>query len=149
MEYTQGQLGRIFVARLHEDELIQDAIHSICIREGIRNAVVYAVGGIKDVETGAEHELVGIGTVIPEDKAPKFHFHAGIGNNKESYVGNPKNNVKVSTIIEAVIMEIEGIDAMRLYDEKIGAKVLTIVGPGTSSIKNTGDMKGTFGKSYK
>ena len=115
MEYTQGTLGRVFVARLHEGESIYDSVIEIARREGIESAAVMAVGGIRSgkVVTGPKNstgkidphyeefndarEMVGFGTVFQQDGEPSLHFHAGIGREDKAIVGcPPRGDVGVS-----------------------------------------------------
>jgi predicted DNA-binding protein with PD1-like motif len=97
MRYTKGNLGRVFVARLEDGESIYDAVEEIARAEDVRCGVVLAVGGVRwgKVVTGPENphgkvtphveqfddarELVGVGTLFPQDGRPSLHFHAGIG----------------------------------------------------------------------
>jgi predicted DNA-binding protein with PD1-like motif len=131
MEYTEGKLGRVFVARLSEGESVYDAVEEIAQREGIAVATVLAVGGIRSgqVVTGPEtltgpiiphvesfddaRELVGIGTVFPQDGRPSLHFHAGIGRGREALVGCPRVAMSVFLILEVTIIELLGVTAER------------------------------------
>lgn len=146
MEYTQGKLGRVFVARLHDGESIYDEVYNICVREGIRYASVQAMGGIRGATntTGEGRELVGLGTVVPDQNKPILHFHAGIGLEKEAFIGNPRDRIRVHMLMEVVIMEIMGIDAMRAFDKELDCKVLTIVGKGTDYSEKDTQMKGSL-----
>ncbi|MHB0913420.1 MAG: PCC domain-containing protein [Armatimonadota bacterium] len=82
MRYTEGKLGRVFVARLEEGDSIYDAVHEIAEQEKLASAAVLAVGGVRKakVVTGPENptgkivphyeefdhprELVGVGTLF-------------------------------------------------------------------------------------
>ena len=44
MDYTKGNLGRVFVARLEDGESIYDVVEEIAAKEGIHCASVLAVG---------------------------------------------------------------------------------------------------------
>ena len=144
MKYTQGYLNRIFVARLDDGESIKQSIENICIREAIRYAVVYLVGGMKD--TKREGKLVGLGLVLPKEKKPNFLFHASIGNREETYFGQSEDDVVAKTIVEATVFELDGLDAMRLFDKELDCDALTIVGPGSDGKADTA-MKGAFNMS--
>ena len=150
MEYTQGKPGRVFVVRLHDGESIYNEVYNICIRESIRYATVMAMGGIRGVEeqTNECHELVGMGTVVPDQNKPILHFHAGIGKNKDAFIGNPKDTVEVHMLMEVIITELIGIDAIRSYDKTLDSKVLTIIGKGTDYSEQSKEMKGSLNKKY-
>ena len=145
MKYTQGFMGKVFVARLDDGDSIKGSIENICIREGLRDAVVYLVGGLRDEKR--EGKLVGLGFVCPKNNKPDFLFHASIGNMQETFVGQSDATVVADQIVEAIVVELGGIDAMRFFDEKLGCDALTIVGPGSDGKEDT-QMKGAFGSSF-
>ena len=147
MEYTQGRTARVFVARLHDGESIYDEVNKICVREAIRYAYVQAMGAIKT--PSGIHELVGLGTVVPDANKPALHFHAGIGDSEDSYVGHPNDEMKVHLNMEVIITEMEGMDMCRAFDPALGKKTLTILGKGTDYSERSTEMKGSFSKSYK
>lgn len=144
MEYTEGSLGRVFVARLQDGESVYDAVHEIASREGIESAAVLAVGGIRSgkVVTGPEspqgrlvphveefddaRELVGVGTLFPQEGKPSLHFHAGMGRGRESLVGCPREAMSVYLILEVVVIELVGVDAERALDPEFGLHLLSI-----------------------
>ena len=148
MDYTQGSLGRVFVARLEDGESVYDAVQEIARREKIGAAAVLAVGGMRKgkVVTGPEsptgkvvphheefddaRELVGVGTVFPSDGKPILHFHAGIGRGNSALVGCPRAGMSVYLVLEVVIIEILGVRAERTMDEASGLKLLAILGAG-------------------
>lgn len=149
MEYTQGKTGRVFVAKLHEDECIYDEVNKICVREAIRYAYVQAMGAIKNADGTDKHELVGLGTVVPDGKQPILHFHAGIGQDVDAYIGHPNQNMRVHLNMEVIITELIGMDMTRVYDPAVGSKTLCITGRGTDFSERSNEMKGSFSKSYK
>lgn len=144
MEYTQGSLGRVFVARLHEGESIYEAVEEIAAKENIAAAAVMAVGGIRSgkVVTGPRsttgkivphyeefddaRELVGFGTVFLQEGKPSLHFHAGIGREDKALVGCPRAGMSVYLVLEVVIVELLGIDATREMDHEFGVHLLSV-----------------------
>jgi|YNPNPStandDraft_1061719.scaffolds.fasta_scaffold00002_113 predicted DNA-binding protein with PD1-like motif len=144
MEYTQGRLGRVFVARLHEGESIYDAVEQIALREGVDCAVVWAVGGMRSgrVVTGPENprgkivahveefddarELIGFGTLFPQDGKPSLHFHAGLGRGDKALVGCPREGMSVFLVLEVVIVELLDVSAARELDPESGFRLLSI-----------------------
>jgi predicted DNA-binding protein with PD1-like motif len=145
MEYTQGTLGRVFVARLKEGESVYTAVEEIARRETISSAVAFALGGMRKgkVVTGPEkpegkivphyeefddaRELVGVGTVFPADGKPSLHFHAGIGRGDSALVGCPRAGMSVFLVLEVVIIELLGIRAKRVMDEGSGLNLLKVL----------------------
>jgi predicted DNA-binding protein with PD1-like motif len=144
MRYTQGQLGRVFVARLEDGESVYEAVEEIAQREGVKAAAVFALGGMRKgkVVTGPENttgkviphyeefddarELVGVGTVFLSDGKPTLHFHAGIGRGESALVGCPRAGMSVYLVLEVVIMELVSVAAERTYDPGSGLNLLTI-----------------------
>ncbi len=144
MRYTQGTMGRVFVARLDDGESIYDVVHELAARETIEAAAVFALGGIRKgkVVTGPENptgtvvphyeefddarELVGVGTVFRSEGKPALHFHAGIGREDSALVGCPRAGMSVYLVLEVVIVELIGVAAERAYDEGSGLHLLRV-----------------------
>jgi predicted DNA-binding protein with PD1-like motif len=147
MDYTQGSLGRVFVARLYDGESVYDVVEEIARREGVSAAAVLAVGGMRrgKVVTGPEsptgrivphyeefddaRELVGVGTVFLAEGAPTLHFHAGIGRGRSALVGCPRAGMAVFLVLEVVMIELVGIAAARALDEEAGLRLLQVLSP--------------------
>lgn len=144
MEYAEGKLGRVFVARLEEGESVYEAVESIAEKEKIACASVMAIGGMESgkVVTGPENrhgkivphfeefdekrEIVGVGTLFPQNGKPSLHFHAGMGRRDKAIVGCPRAGMSVFLVLEVVIIEILGIDASRKPDPELGVHLLMI-----------------------
>ena len=144
MEYTQGSLGRVFVARLEDGESVYDAAVEIATREKIQSAMVMALGGIRSgkVVTGPvkttgrviphieefddARELVGFGTLFDQEGKPSLHFHAGIGRRDGAIVGCPRVEMSVYLVLELVIIELMGVDAKRVMDPEYGVHLLRV-----------------------
>jgi uncharacterized protein len=145
MEYTQGKLGRVFVARLHDGESIYESVEEIAGREDIQSAAVLAIGGIRSgkVVTGPEkptgvviphveefddaRELVGLGTIFRQEGEPVLHFHAGIGRGDKTLVGCPRIGMSVYLVLEVIIVELIGVNAERTIDHEFGVHLLSIL----------------------
>lgn len=145
MRYSQGSLGRVFVARLEDGESIYDAVTEIATNENIACAAVMAVGGMRrgKVVTGPKsttgkidphfeefddaREIVGFGTVFQQQGKPSLHFHAGIGRRDTALVGCPRGEMAVYLVLEVVIIELLGIDATRELDPEFGVHLLKIM----------------------
>lgn len=155
MKYTQGTLGRVFVAKLDDGDPIYDSVLEIARRENIKSAAVMAVGGIRSgkVVTGPEdpnskvvpivsefddaRELVGFGMIFPMDGKPSLHMHAGIGNHEQVMVGCPRIAANVYLVLEVVIIELLGIEATREFDPKWAVHVLKMVDGSTDLVNRT------------
>ncbi len=148
MEYSVGQVGRVIVARLEDDEAIYPSIETICVKESIQSAAVWIIGGIKrgGVIVGPKdpdqrppepmlekfndaRELLGVATVFPNESGqPTLHLHAAIGREKNPLVGCPREGADCWLINEIVIMELSGIQAKRILDKESGFELLNIFG---------------------
>jgi len=144
MRYTEGQLGRVFVARLEDGESIYDVVEGIARRENSHAASVIAIGGMRKgkVVTGPVNptgeivphievfddarELVGIGTVFTSDGKPTLHFHAGIGRGNSALIGCPREGMSVFLVLEVIITELLGVEAERAPDEESGLRLLRV-----------------------
>ncbi len=142
MDYSVGKIGRVIVARGRDGEDVYGEIERIAAKENIRCGVVILVGGLRSAkvvvgpkkpdgpiepqfkEFNDAREIAGVGTIFCDDEGPKLHLHAGIGRGDEAIVGCPRGGAKVFCVLEAVIYEIEGIDAGRDLDPALGLKLL-------------------------
>ena len=144
MKYQTGKTGRVIVARFEDHEDILDNITSIASKENIRSAVLYLVGGIRQgrVVVGPEkeefppepvwkeihesHETVGIGTIFWQGNEPKIHLHGAFGKKDMVKVGCLRGASETFLVLEAIIIEIEGIDAKRELDPVSGLTLLKL-----------------------
>jgi len=144
MDYQTGKIGRVIVARGFEGEDLYEEIESIAAKEEIRCAAVIVVGGLRSAKvvvgpkspTGPiepqytefddAREIAGVGTIFCDDEGPKMHLHGAIGRGDEVIAGCTRGGAKVFCVLEAVILEIEGIDAARAVDPELGFKLLTL-----------------------
>lgn len=145
MKYQTGKAGRIIVARFDDEEDILGNIIDIVKKENIRCAMLYMLGGLKKgkIVAGPEkeelppkpiwkiinesHEILGIGTIFWQENEPKIHFHGAYGKRDSVYVGCLRGNSETFLIIEAVILEITGINAHRELDKKTGLSLLKLL----------------------
>jgi predicted DNA-binding protein with PD1-like motif len=149
MDYQIGRIGRVCVARLHDGDDVYACIEGLAAKEGLDRAVVLAVGGIRrgrvvvgpkeptgPIEPQMEEfddarELLGVGTLIPDEEGPKLHLHAGIGRGGEqTLVGCPRGGASAFCVLEVVLIELEGIDAVRAVDPELGLKLLSFLKAG-------------------
>ncbi|MBW6517541.1 MAG: DUF296 domain-containing protein [ANME-2 cluster archaeon] len=138
MDYTQGKIGRVFVARIdHEEDLLAE-LQDLAVNENIQSAFFYllgATGGAKMV-TGPKQkslppdvnirqfddakEVLGLGNIFWEDGKPKIHLHASVSGSNGSLTGCFREFTEVFMVVEVVIFEIQGITAERIRDHDIG-----------------------------
>jgi len=142
MEYAVGRTGRIIAARLFEGEDLYESVEEIARKKNIRSAAVLITGGFRkaDVIVGPKQEkpqivgnkkefsgpgeVLGVGTIYCDDDGPKLHIHSAIGKDDKTIVGCPRGGVKTFLILEVTIIEIEGLNGRRKFDEVSGLNLL-------------------------
>jgi predicted DNA-binding protein with PD1-like motif len=144
MRYSTGRAGRIGVARFEDGEDVLSGLAKISRDEDIRSAVVYLVGGMKQGrfvvgpekdempprplwrELEESHEILGLGTIFYEGEEPRVHLHAAFGKRDRVRVGCLRADSAAFLVLEAVIIEIEGVDARRELDPASGLTLLKL-----------------------
>jgi len=152
MEYQVGRIGRVIVARGFEGEDVYGPIERLAQRENIRSGLVVVVGGLRSArvvvgprsttgkiepqfaEFDDAREVMGVGTIFPDEEGPKLHLHAGIGRGGETLVGCPRGGATVFCVLEAVLIEIEGVDAERRLDPAQGLKLLAFAAGAAATV---------------
>ncbi|MFC2060365.1 PPC domain-containing DNA-binding protein [Chloroflexota bacterium] len=146
MKASEGQVGRVFVIRLEDGDVVPACIERFAVERGISVGHVILVGGIgggevvvgprKSVGMPPEpmllpvdgaHEVVGVGVIAPgEDGQPALHMHASLGRAGRAMTGCLRPGVTTWLVGEAIIYEITGADVSRVPDEKSGFALLNI-----------------------
>lgn len=145
MKYSQATLGRVFVVRLEDGDILHEQLEALALREGVRSAAVLVVGGAdlgSRLITGPEdgraavinpmqtvldnvHEAAGTGTIFPDDNGkPVLHLHMACGREDQTVTGCVRAGVKIWQVMEAVVIELTGCTAQRLLDPVTGFKLL-------------------------
>jgi uncharacterized protein len=77
----------------------------------------------------AAHEIVASGLIAPDkDGKPILHIHGAMGRAGQTITGCLHEGLETLLVGEAIVCEILGTDAKRLYDEKSGFTLLNIEG---------------------
>lgn len=147
VRYTEGAIGRVFILRLEDGELLNDTIETFARDKGVAWASVFFLGGSADgsrVVVGPEagraeaacgdaivplvHDLAGhrevlaLGTLIPNEAGQPV-LHAA-GREGDATVGCTRAGLKVWLVGEVVIQEILGATAERVLDPATGFELL-------------------------
>jgi predicted DNA-binding protein with PD1-like motif len=72
------------------------------------------------------HEVVGVGTIFWLEETPKIHFHGAFGKKDMVKVGCLRENSETFLVLEAVVVEIDGVTARRELDPVSGMVLLNL-----------------------
>jgi uncharacterized protein len=146
MKATEGKIGRVFILRLEDGDIVPDCIEEFCRNNNILTGNVLLIGGIGagQVVVGPRvsadippepmilpvdgaHEVVGIGIIAPDSTGkPLMHIHAALGRSGKTTTGCLRPGVTTWLVGEAVISEILGAGAIRKPDPASGLVLLNI-----------------------
>jgi predicted DNA-binding protein with PD1-like motif len=146
MKSTEGKIGRVFLLRLEDGDVLPDCIEKFAAEKSIRTGQVVLVGGIGggQVVTGPRrsdemppdpllipvdgaHEVLGVGILAPDKNGrPVLHIHASLGRAGKALTGCLRPGVTTWLVGEAIIYEITGLEAKRLPDAKSGFDLLEV-----------------------
>jgi len=144
MKYQRGEVGRIFVVRFEDGDDVIGGLVSLAEKENIRAGSFQLVGGMKRGRfvVGPEreelppvpvwrtmeesHEILGFGTIFRQGDAPKVHLHGAYGKGDTVRVGCLREDSEAFLVLEAVVMEIAGVTALRELDPASGMVLLKL-----------------------
>ena len=144
MKATEGIIGRVFVIRLEDGDVVPDCIERFAQEKGISVGHVILIGGVGSGEIvvgprdsdemppepmllpiDGAHEVAGVGIIAPDkDGKPVLHIHAALGRSGQTMTGCLRPGVKTWLVGEAIIYEITGTKAARLPDKASGFSLL-------------------------
>jgi uncharacterized protein len=148
MKYQAGEFGRVIVIRFEDGDAVLDNILDIARNENIRAGVFYLVGGMKNAtivvgpekeelppvpvwrEIKESHETMGVGTIFWQGDEPKIHFHGSFGKKDTVKVGCLRETAETFIVLEGIIMEIKGVNAVRSLDPKSNMVLLDLTEEG-------------------
>jgi uncharacterized protein len=151
MQYTEGSLGRIFILRLEDGEVLNDTIEAFAREKQVARGLVTYLGGSaggSKVVVGPDaaqpeavvplsyamegaREVLALGTLVPDAAGrPVLHMHAAAGREGGATVGCTRAGVVVWLVGEVVIQEIVGASAERVLDAATGFELLRCAGGG-------------------
>jgi uncharacterized protein len=136
MQYSEGQIGRIFVVRIDDGEDLLHTLRQFILDKGVLAGSVIFLGALMEgkMVTGPEEpvippiphylffeggwEVFGVGTIYPGEGGPAIHYHASVGRAGHALTGCLREKAVTYLIVEAVIYEITGLSARHEFDEK-------------------------------
>ena len=147
MQYAEGSLGRVFILRLEEGDLLNDSIEKFARKQKIVQGLAFFLGGsgggskvVVGPELGREtiipliyapkgpQEVLAVGTLAPNEAGePVLHMHAAAGREGKATVGCTRAGLEVWLVGEVVLLEILGAaGAQRRKDPETGFELLGI-----------------------
>ena len=145
MKYTQGTIGRVFLVKFENNDILIANLSGLAKKEKIKAATIIFIGALKqgDLVTGPKQpvippepnkvafkdgwEVMGIGTLFTNAKGPQIHIHASMGKKNKALTGCVRGDSKVFLVIEAVLLELKGIKAQKDIDPATGLNLLRII----------------------
>ena len=144
MKSSEGRLGRVFVIRLEDGDVLPACIERFAEEKGISVGHVILVGGIGEgqivvgprdshkmppepmlLPVDGAHEVAGVGVLAPgEDGKPVLHIHAALGRSGQTMTGCLRPGVTTWVVGEAILYEILDAKVARIKDQKSGFALL-------------------------
>lgn len=145
MKFEQVELGRVFVLRLEDGEILHETVERFAAEQGVRAGFVLVTGGADSGsrlvvgpqkaravpvltllhELREPHEIAGVGTLFPDEKGVvTLHLHLAAGRGNRAVTGCVRLGVKVWHIMEAIVVELRGSGAIRRLAPELGFKLL-------------------------
>lgn len=144
MQYTQGSIGRVFIIKFEDKDDLLEELKTIAKKENIKAATIMLLGGMRGagVVAGPKkpvippepmwvtfddgREVLAFGTLFWKDSEPAIHLHGAVGREQDTIVGCIRKDSSVFLVVEAVMTEIQGVEARKELDEKTGIAMLTL-----------------------
>jgi predicted DNA-binding protein with PD1-like motif/Arc/MetJ family transcription regulator len=147
MKYSEGTMGRVFVLRLEDGDILNDTIEAFAREQRVGRALAFYLGGAADgskvvvgpnaarqdtivplvhVLAGSQ-EVLALGTLFPNEAGdPVLHMHAAAGREGGATVGCTRAGVQTWLVGEVVLLEILGTAAHRQKDPATGFELLQV-----------------------
>ena len=144
MEYTKGEIGRLFLIKFSDKDIFLKEIEKFAKKEKIKAAAMIFLGALRagDLVTGPKRtvippepnwvkfkdgwEVFGIGTIFTNKKGPQIHIHGSLGKKKKVFTGCVRKDSRVFLVIEAVVFELKGVKASKDIDPATGLNLLRV-----------------------
>ncbi|MFA5182905.1 MAG: PPC domain-containing DNA-binding protein [Syntrophales bacterium] len=145
MKYEESKIGRVFILRLEDGEIVHEIIETFAREHRLRAAALIIIGGADDGSTLVvgpredrtipvtpmthiltnAHEVAGTGTLFPDEEgAPILHMHMACGRRKETVTGCIRTGVKVWRVMEVILFELLDTRSVRRPEPPTDFKLL-------------------------
>lgn len=146
MKASEGKIGRVFVIRLDDGDVVPGCIERFAEEKGVSVGHVVLVGGVGSghvvvgprrsdgmppepmlLPVDGAHEVLGVGVLAPDEEGKPFlHIHAALGRSGQTMTGCLRHGVETWLVGEVILYEIVGANAARLKDEQSGFVLLEV-----------------------
>lgn len=146
MKASEGHVGRVFVIRLEDGDVVPECIERFAEKKGISVGHVILVGGVGGGEVvvgprrseerppepmllpvDGAHEIMGVGVIAPgENGRPILHIHAALGRSGQTMSGCLRPGVTTWLVGEVILYEIVGTNAVRVREKDSGFMLLDV-----------------------
>ena len=145
MKYAKGNIGRIFLLKFEDDDIVLGELDRLARREKLKAATFIFLGAFKKghIVTGPKKpvippepnwkkfkdgwEVMGIGTIFTNSKGPQIHIHTSMGKKDKVITGCVRKDSKVFLVVEAIVFELKGVKATKALDPATGLNLLKIL----------------------
>lgn len=142
MQYRAGSIGRVIVLKFEDGDSLLDGIIEVAKNERVKAGFFFLLGGMRSagmvcgpVEPvlppepswqgfADGREILGIGSVFLKDGEPAVHLHGAVGKSGTTLTGCVRKDDKVFLVVEAMLLEVSGIEASKVVSEKTGIAML-------------------------
>lgn len=144
MKATEGRVGRVFVIRLEDGDVVPDCIEQFAADRGVTHAQVVMLGGLGGgqvvvgprhsdrmppepmlLPVDGAHEVAAVGVLAPDDRGKAvLHIHGALGRSGQTLTGCLRGGVDTWLVGEVVLCEIVGVSAVRAKDPASGFALL-------------------------
>ncbi len=144
MQVSEGKIGRVFVIRLEDGDILPDCLELFAEQNHITHGQVILLGGIGEGEIvvgprksnifppeplklplNEAHEVVGVGVLASNSEGkPVLHIHGALGRSGQTMTGCLRPGVKTWIVGEVVLIELLNINAVRIKDAATGFTLL-------------------------
>jgi predicted DNA-binding protein with PD1-like motif len=135
----------VFAIRLEHGEPMPESLERLAAEKGVQCGLAVMVGGAdegsrfvvgpEDGEAmpvvpmvsalGGVHEVAAVGTLFPDETGkPILHMHAAFGRGDRTLSGCIREGIVTWQVLEIILVEIVGLSATRVADEKTGFSLL-------------------------
>jgi len=144
MKSCEGRVGRVFVIRLEDGDVVPGCIERFAEEKGIKVGHAILIGGIGGgqvvvgprrsdamppepmlLPVDGAHEVVAAGVLAPNDAGkPVLHIHGALGRSGATLTGCLRPGVATWVVGEVILYEILGVEAVRTMSKGTGFALL-------------------------